>query len=344
MSRSVRKGFLVSLTAGALTATLGLPGVATAEPKRRPVPVCALRPLPLPADMNGRALAVDPTGRFIAGIGYRIDDDDTQPLLLLWAGTPRRPGPGVWDEPRLTVVTIEAPGQVENINRYGVAVGNAFVGNVYRPWRYRNGRLEWLPVLPTVSNTLALGINSRGDIVGHGAVEETETTLPLLWPADRPGTVEVIDAPSYASAREILDDGTIIGTAGSFGWVRHPDARTDRLTAPGAQWSGISAAQGTWAVGRIGTGSEGGDSTLVRWDLRTGVASAVNPALVSTQDVNSRGTVLGDRAVDHGDRLVALGGAIPGVQDSFGWGIADNGLIVGSVNGSRLRPARWINC
>ncbi|MET8258431.1 hypothetical protein ACFYPG_01825 [Micromonospora sp. NPDC005553] len=294
--------------------------------------------------MTGRALTVDPTGRFIAGIGYRIDDDDTQPLLLLWAGPPRRPGPGVGDEPRLTVVTIGALHQVENINRYGVAVGSAFVDNVYRPWRYRNGRLEWLPVLPTVSNTLALGINSRGDIVGLGAVEQTETTLPLLWPADRPGTVEVIDAPSNASAREILDDGTIIGTAGGFGWVRHPDARTDRLTAPGARWSGIVAARGTWAVGSIGTGSEDGDSALVRWDLRTGVASAVNPALVSTQDVNSRGSVLGDRVVDHGDRLVALGGAIPGVQIPIGWGIADNGVVVGSINGSRLRPVRWINC
>ncbi|MGC4868704.1 hypothetical protein ACLQ3B_25080 [Micromonospora sp. DT53] len=344
MTRTVRNGFLISLTAGALTATLGLPGVAMAEPKHRPVPVCALLPLPLPADMDGRALAVDPTGRFIAGIGYRVDDHDSQPLLLLWAGKPRRPGPGVWGVPRLTVVTIGAPQQVENINRYGVAVGNAVVDNVYRPWRYRDGRLEWLPVLPTFSNTLALGINSRGDIVGQLAVEETETSLPLLWPADRPGTVEVIDAPPNASAREILDDGTIIGSAGNSGWVRHPDARTDRLTAPGARWSGVYAAQGTWAVGRIGTGSEDEDSTLVRWDLRTGVASAVNPALVSTQDVNSRGTVLGDRAVDHGDRLVALGGAIPGVQDPFGWGIADNGLVVGSINGPRLRPARWINC
>ncbi|MEU1589548.1 hypothetical protein [Micromonospora sp. NPDC005710] len=252
----------------------------------------------------------------------------------------------MWDEPRLTVVAMGALRQVENINRYGVVIGSANVDNVYRPWRYRDGRLEWLPVLPTVSNTLALGINSRGDIVGLGAVEETESTLPLLWPVDRPGTVEVIDAPFYASAREILDDGTIIGTAGNFGWVRHPDSRTDRLTAPGARWSGISAARGTWAVGSTGTGtnSEDGDSALVRWDLRTGVASAVNPALVSAQDVNSRGTVLGDRAVDHGDRLVALGGAIPNVQDPFAWGIADNGLVVGSINGSRPRPARWINC
>ncbi|MFG3558416.1 hypothetical protein ACGGAQ_28975 [Micromonospora sp. NPDC047557] len=132
--------------------------------------------------------------------------------------------------------------------------------------------------------------------------------------------------------------------ADGFGWVRHPDGRTDRLTAPGARWSGISAAQGTWAVGRIGTGSGDEDTALVRWDLRTDVAAAVHPALVSTQDVNSLGTVLGDRTVAHGDRLVALGGAIPDVQDPFGWGIADDGLVVGSVNGSRLRPARWINC
>ncbi|MBM0275008.1 hypothetical protein [Micromonospora tarensis] len=127
--------------------------------------------------------------------------------------------------------------------------------------------------------------------------------------------------------------------------VRHPDARTGRLTAPGARWAGISAAQGNWAVGRIGTGTEDEDSTLVRWDLRTGVAAAVHPALVSTQDVNSRGAVLGDRVVDHGDRLVPLAGAIPGVQAPFAWEIADNGLVVGSFNGgSRLRPARWINC
>ncbi|WCN83246.1 hypothetical protein [Micromonospora sp. LH3U1] len=342
MTRIVRSRFLAGLTAGALTASLGLPGVATAAPKHRSAPVCALRSLPLPADMDGRAEAVDPTGRFVVGLGYRITDDDFQPLLLLWAAPPIRSAPGVWNEPRLTVVAMGAAQEVRDINRYGVVVGNAVVDNSYRPWRYRNGHLEWLPVPTMVSGTWALGINARGDIVGQGAVEQTETTLALLWPADRPGTVEVIDAPAYASAREILDDGTIVGNAADFGWVRHPDARIDRLTAPGAQWSGVSAAQGTWVVGHIGTG--GGDSAMVRWDLRTGVATAVNPALVSMQGVNIRGTVLGDRAVDHGDRLVALGGAIPGVLDTFGWAIADNGLVVGSTNGSRLRPARWTNC
>ncbi|MET8281768.1 hypothetical protein [Micromonospora sp. NPDC005174] len=340
MMRFVGNRLLASLTAGTLIATLGLPGVATAESTHQSVSTCALQTLPYPTDMHGRATAVDPTGKFIAGIGYGVDDDGWRPRLLLWAGA----RPGAWNQPRLTIVETAVVEEVEGINRNGVAVGNAVVDHIYRPWRYRDGRLEWLPVLPGASNVFTSGINSRGDIVGRASVEETETSLPLLWPVDRPGTVEVIDAPYDAGATEILDDGTIIGGAGGFGWVRHPDGTTDRLTVPGARWAGIVAARGTWAVGSIGTGPGEEDRAPVRWDLRTGVATAVPPALVSTLDVNSQGAVLGDRAVAHGDRIVPLGGVIPGVQDPFGWGIADNGLVVGSVNGSRLRPARWTNC
>ncbi|WP_435205026.1 hypothetical protein [Micromonospora sp. bgisy143] len=340
MTRISRNGFLAGLTAGILVATLGLPGVATAGPQARTVSACTLRPLPLPADLNGQARAVDPTGRFIAGPGYRIDGEDRQPLLLLWATRP-----GAWNQPRLTVVEFQTEPQVYGINRYGVAIGTAYVGDVYRPWRYVQGRLEWLPVPSVVANVSVHSINAGGDIVGTGAVEETETALPLLWPAGRPGTVEVIDAPSSSSgAVEIFDDGTIVGGTGVFGWVRHPDGRTDRLTVPGARWARVQAARGNWAVGRFGIGSEDEDSTLVRWDLRTGLANALHPALVSTQDVNSQGTVLGDRVVDHGDRLVSLPGAIPGVQTIIGWQIADDGLVVGYVNGSRLLPVRWTDC
>ncbi|MFI5930047.1 hypothetical protein ACIA3K_29300 [Micromonospora sp. NPDC051543] len=339
MTRFVGKGFLAGLTAGVLIATLGLPGVATAGPQARTVSACTLRPLPLPGDLNGDARAVDPTGRFIVGTGYRVDGEDRQPLLLLWATRP-----GVWNQPRLTVVEFQTEPQVYSINRYGVAIGTAYVGDVYRPWRYVQGRLEWLSVPPVVANVSVHSINSRGDIVGTGAVEETETALPLLWPADRPGTVEVIDAPSNSGAAEIFDDGTIVGGTPVFAWVRHLDGTTDRLTVPGARWARVQAARGNWAVGGFGTGSEDEESTLVRWDLRTGVATAVHPALGSPNDVNSQGAVLGTRAVDHGDRLVTLPGAIPDVQITSAWQIADDGLVVGSVNGSRLLPVRWTDC
>ncbi|MFF4880203.1 hypothetical protein [Micromonospora sp. NPDC000668] len=354
MIRIARSSVLAVLTAAALTATLGLPDVVTAAPNPRKVRVCALRPLPLPADLNGYARVVDPTGRFTAGVGYRVTDDDRHPLLLLWDGLARRDGPPrrplVWDEPRLTIVPTEAELQLASINRHGVIIGSGFVDNSHRPWRYRNGQLEWLPIPPTVSGASAQGINSRGDIVGSGAVEETETSLPLLWPADRPGAVEVIDAPPNAGATEILDDGTIVGSAGgsggslSSGWVRRPDGTTVLLTAPAARWSTVFAAQGDWAVGRIGAGSPYEDSTSVRWNLRTGLAVAVNPALGPASDVNARGTVLGDRAVDHDGRIVPLRGAIPDVLIIFGWAIADDGTVVGSTNGTRLRPARWIGC
>ncbi|WP_422735700.1 hypothetical protein ACN263_18800 [Micromonospora sp. WMMD729] len=339
MTRISRIGFLAGLTAGILVATLGLPGVATAGPQARTVSACTLRPLPLPADLNGQARAVDPTGRFIAGPGYRVDGEDRQPLLLLWATRP-----GVWNQPRLTVVEFQTEPQVYGVNRYGVAIGTAYVGDVYRPWRYVQGRLEWLPVPPVVANVSVHSINARGDIVGAGAVEETETSLPLLWPADRPGTVEVIDVPPHYGAAEIFDGGTIVGGTGVSGWVRHPDATIDRFTVPGARWVYVYAARGNWAIGRFGIGSEDEDSTLVRWDLRTGVGTTLHPSLVSPQDVNSQGTVLGNRVVDHGDRLVTLPGVIPGVQTLIGWEIADDGLVVGYINGTRLLPARWTDC
>ncbi|MGC5380374.1 hypothetical protein ACPXB1_18060 [Micromonospora sp. DT68] len=344
MTRTVRSRVLAGMAVGALTATLGLPGVAAAATTPRTASVCALHPLPLPADMVGRAVEVDPTGRFVAGLGYRITDDGWQPLLLLWTVPPLHPRPGVWNEPRLTVVPMAAELSLGGINRYGVVVGTAYVDNVHRPWRYSNGHLEWLPAPTTVSGTWPRGINSRGDIIGQGAVEETETTLPLLWPVDRPGTVEVIDSPPVTAAQEIFDDGTIVGTAGDFGWVRHPDGTTDRLTAPGARWSGVWAAQGTWAVGRIGSSDDREDGTWVRWDLRTGVANAVNLERGTTEDVNARGAVLTGYTVIHGDRLVTLDGAVPDVRLIFGWAIADNGLVVGSTNDSRLRPASWTDC
>jgi hypothetical protein len=340
MTRISRNSFLAGLTVGVLVATLGLPGVATAGPQARTVSACTLRPLPLPADLNGDARAVDPTGRFIVGTGYRVDGEDRQPLLLLWATRP-----GVWNQPRLTVVEFQTEPQVYSINRFGVAIGTAYVGDVYRPWRYVQGRLEWLPVPPVVANVTAHSINARGDIVGAGAIEETETSLPLLWPADRPGTVEVIDTPPGSGVVEIFDDGTIVGGTGVSGWVRHPDGRTVRLTVPGARWAWVHAARGNWAIGRFGTGSEDEDSTGVRWDLRTGVATAVHPALGLPNDVNSQGAVLGTRAVDHGDRLVTLPGAIPDVQSNFAEEIADDGLIVGGISSiARRLPVRWTDC
>ncbi|MEH1168517.1 hypothetical protein V6V47_24335 [Micromonospora sp. CPCC 205539] len=341
---------VAGLTTGVLAVALGPPvATAAAPPPRKPIRVCALLPLPLPADMNGRALAVDPTGRYIAGLGYRVTDDDQHPLLLLWDAAPLHHGPGAWNQPHLTIVATDAAQVLHDINRHGVVIGGGLVDNVHKPWRYRDGQLEWLPTL-TDTTTSAVGINSRGDIVGSVAVEETETTLPLLWPADRPGTVDVIGAPPNSGAGEILDDGTIVGGSGgssnstAFGWVRRPDGRIDRLTAPGTRWTAATAAAGTWAAGPVGTGPAEEDVAVMRWNLRTGVPIPANPTLRYVQDVNARGTILGDRAVDHDGRLVALAGALPNPLNSIAWAIADDGLVVGSTNDSRWRPARWINC
>ncbi|TDB80160.1 hypothetical protein [Micromonospora sp. KC721] len=340
MPRIASNRALTGLAIGLLTATLGAPGVATAASRPVGARLCALKPLPLPTDVtHGEAEVIDPTGRFIAGRGVRITGDVWESLLLLWDG------------PRVSVVPTDAGEQVSGVNRNGVVIGSIFVGGSYRPWRYRDGRLEELLVPASVSGAWAEGINARGDIVGRGAVEATETMLPLLWPADRPGTVEVIDAPRDAIPMEILDDGTVVGNAGGSGgsppalaWVRRTDGRIDRLTRPTGEYSWVTAAAGDWAVGGVGPGPDGEGYTPTRWDLRSGIDVPTNPGLSTVRDINARGIVLGVKAVDHGDRLVPLPGAVPGTVSVWGMEIADNGTVVGYLSTDRLRPVRWIGC
>ncbi|MEU5941431.1 hypothetical protein ABZ807_20115 [Micromonospora sp. NPDC047548] len=334
MTPTIPHRFLAGPAAGILTAALVAPGVATAATRPHSATLCTSRPLPMPADVtHGEARAIDPVGRFIAGRGLRVTGDVSEELLLLWDG------------PRVTVVPSDPSRRVAAVNRYGVVVGSAFVDGTYRPWRYRDGRWEWLPVPATVSGTWPLGINARGDVVGHGSVEESESALPLLWPVDRPGTVEAVDGVATGVAKEIFDDGTIVGTSAGAttltAWVRRPDGRIDSLTAPGTTRTWVQAAQGDWAVG--GAGPEG-DQTPMRWNLRTGSPVPVHPGLPAVQDVNARGTVLGDRAVDRDGRLVPLPGTVPGAVNIAAWAIADNGTIVGSRHGSALRPVRWTGC
>ncbi|SCF27769.1 hypothetical protein GA0074696_4019 [Micromonospora purpureochromogenes] len=334
MTRTIPNSLLASLTAGVLTATLGAPGVATAATRPRSATLCTSRPLPMPADVtHGEAWAIDPVGRFVAGRGLRVTGNGSEELLLLWDG------------PRVSVLPADPSRRVAAVNRYGVVVGSAFVDGAYRPWRYRGGRWEWLPVPATVSQAWPAGINARGDVVGHGSVEESESALPLLWPVDRPGTVEAVGGVATGAAQEIFDDGTIVGTSAGAttltAWVRRPDGRIDPLTAPGTTRTWLRAAQGDWAVGGAGPAE---DQAPIRWNLRTGAPLPVHPGLLAVRDVNARGAVLGDRAVDRDGRLVPLPGAVPGAVTVNAWAIADNGTIVGSLNGSTLRPVRWTGC
>ncbi|PWR06281.1 hypothetical protein DKT68_22950 [Micromonospora acroterricola] len=321
------------ITAGLLATSLGVvaSGTATAAP-RGALRACTISTLPFPADAHrAEAIAVDPTGRYSTGAALRVSDSGNQPLLL------------VWDRQRLTTIDSPLDGEAVDVNARGVVIGNGWVNGAGQPWRYRDGRVEQLPVVAS-GGTFVTAINKAGDIVGHGT-DATGQTIALLWPAARPDTVEVLDAPAGAIAHGITADGTIVGTAGDWGswtsWVRRPDGQTLTLTVPGSQSTQVNAAEGHWATGLVALG----DTTLrVRWDLRDGSYTHLDQRLEVLDDVNARGAVVGGDRIARGTTSRVLPGG--GERVTVGArSVSTDGTIVGFRNADRVvTPVRWTDC
>ncbi|MEH1168516.1 hypothetical protein V6V47_24330 [Micromonospora sp. CPCC 205539] len=333
MTHTARHRMMASAVAGLLATSLGATATATAAPRGQVVRPCTISTLPYPADTyRAEANAIDSTGRFTAGAALRVSDSGNQNLLL------------VWDRGILT--TIESPlvDDAVDVNAHGVVVGDGSPESYAQPWRYRDGHVEQLPVLST-SGTYVTAINDSGDIVGYAWDDATGQNVPLRWPAAQPGTVEVLSAPSGATAKGITNDGTIVGTAGSFGdwsgWVRRPNGRIDALTTPGARTTLIAAAQGPFALGQVALAD--GTTLKLRWDLRDGSYTMLDQRLEWLEDVNAQGVVAGgSRVVREGTSRVLPGG---GAQVPIGArAISDTGTIVGFRNAERVTPVRWNGC
>ncbi|MDO3704374.1 hypothetical protein Q3W71_22175 [Micromonospora sp. C28SCA-DRY-2] len=335
MTQIARRRILAGVAAGLLTAALGVastPGAATADPGRS-IRLCALRPLAYPADSyRASADAIDPSGRYIAGSGLRTTGGVNQRLLL------------VWDGGRLTTVESAITDTVVDVNSSGVVVGNGWENSIGRPWRYQAGRVEFLPVVPSYGIWVT-GINGAGDIIGYGTSATTNESFPLLWPAARPGTVEVLDAPATGQTDGITEDGTIVGTGGSFteptGWVRTPDGEVRELTVPGARSARVLGAGGRYAIGWVDLG--GPNTVKVRWDLTSGASIGIDPRFEWLTDVNRHGVVVGGDRISRGTGSVVLPGGGTGVGIGA-TAISDNGIVVGFQNGTRISPVRWTGC
>ncbi|MEU1747917.1 hypothetical protein [Micromonospora arida] len=339
MNRSTRRRMLAATATGLLATSLGVAvsATATAAPGGATPRTCKIRTLPYPTDTyRADANAVDPTGRYVAGTALRVGETDNQYLLLFWDGQ------------RVTELESKSTDTPVDINADGVVIGNGSAESGYgQPWRYRDGKLEQLPVLPS-TGIFVSAINDAGDIVGYGSDIVPGELVALRWPAARPGTVEVLDAPVDAQAGGITDNGTIVGSAGPFGdwnsWVRRPNGRIDALTFPGAEWSTAGAAAGRWAIGQVWLGG-GTSSTRVRWDLRNGSHTLLDQEMPALTDVNAKGVVVGGDRVARGSTSRVLPGGGKGVVVGAR-SISDSGTIVGFRNilADRLTPVRWTGC
>ncbi|MFI7590126.1 hypothetical protein [Micromonospora sp. NPDC049359] len=333
MTYTARRRMLAGTAAGLLAASLGvaLSSTATAAPARTTASACAISTLPYPTDTyRADASAIDPSGRFVAGTALRVGESENQYLLL------------VWDRQRLT--EIVAPGNglhPVDINESGTVIANGWAeSGIGRPWTYRDGKLQQLPVPPS-TGIFVTAINSAGDIVGYGSDIVPGEFSALRWPAARPGTVEVLDAPVDAQATGITPNGTVVGQAGPFGdwtgWVRRPNGKVKPLAVAGGGSTVVNAAAGHWAIGQVWLG--GDNPAKVRWDLRNGSHVILDPE-AGLDDVNAKGVVVGGALVTRG----ATSRVLPGGGNVGARAIADTGAIVGFRNADRVTPVRWTGC
>ncbi|MFG1914308.1 hypothetical protein [Micromonospora sp. NPDC048898] len=337
MTRTARRRTLAGITTtGLLAASLGVAVATPATAAPRPVALgtCKIGTLPYPADTyRADANTIDPTGRFVAGSALRKEGTDNQYLLLFWDGD------------RLTEVEAPSMATPADVNADGVVIGNGWSeSGPGQPWRYRDGKVEQLPVVPSSTGVSVIAINKAGDIVGSGTDVDTGEFFALRWPATRPGTVEVLDAPANAQPMGITANGTIVGFAGEFAswtsWVRRPNGRFDALTVPGAQTAQVSTAAGHWAIGNVDLN---GSWDKVRWNLRDGSYTMLDQRLQWLGDVNAKGVVVGGDRVARG----ATSRLLPGGGEGVAIGarsISDTGTIVGFRNAERVTPVRWTGC
>ncbi|MET8281966.1 hypothetical protein [Micromonospora sp. NPDC005174] len=333
MTYTARRRMLAGSAAGLLAATLGVAAssAATAAPARTAANACTISTLPYPTDTyRAEASAIDPSGRFVAGAGLRVLDSGNEYLLL------------VWDGQQLTEVEAPANGfDPVDVNESGIVIGNGWAENgIGRPWAYRDGAFQQLPVVPS-TGIFVSAINPSGDIVGYGSDIVPGEFVALRWPAARPGTVEVLDAPANAQPVGITPNGTIVGYAGPFGdwtsWVRRPNGKIKPLAVPGGGSTTVNAAAGHWAIGQVWLG--GTSPAKVRWDLRDGSYTFLDEE-AGLDDVNAKGVVVGgERVARGGTSRILPGGGNVGAK-----AIADTGTIVGFRNADRVTPVRWTGC
>jgi hypothetical protein len=226
------------------------------------------------------------------------------------------------------VTEVDMPGdhpRLYDVNASGEAAGYSVVDGRETPYVWSGGVLTELTVIEDSGR--AMGINERGDVVGSSW--SFEGGIPVMWPADGSGPVELAIPEGSRSgvAHDIGDDGTAVGavynengTATAYLW--HPDGTGEALPAPeGAEpGEGFSIAvdvNGDWVSGTFFVPGSGAAATGTRWNLAEGTAEVTE--LDDQVAVSAEGTVAGytlgtvtKAAYQEGETVVELPGvAVP---------------------------------
>ncbi|MDR7274829.1 hypothetical protein [Catenuloplanes atrovinosus] len=304
---------------------------AVAAPAGSAATTCRISYLPVPDGGDAYRTGIeggDVTGRYAVG-SVEIDGRTEQ---VLWTN-------GVAGVPSLPF----GEGKLVDVNSSGVAVGYGFTMNgtaIPVAWSRTTGLRE-LTVPEEGWSGQAAAINSRGDVAGtvYDPADYDNTQVAVVWPADAPGTVEVMPADGPHWAADLDEDGTVVAHLGSYIWNTGGSAVWDRARDRVEQLGDRTFASAI-SNGHVLRSRDSADGTVhvVRApngtlrDLRhLDIAVAIN----RHGDVAGQGTVI-ERRNGSTIRLELPSGGIAWVT-----ALSDTGIAYGTAAGL---PAMWKNC
>jgi hypothetical protein len=295
------------------------------------------RSLSLPPGIKrAKALAVDPTGRYVGG-----QDDAAGSHGILWT-----------DGKPAVLPIHEDWVEVDAVNEHGVATGIAgnHSGTVEYVFRYAGGRVTRLTNVPRYTHVYpAPAINAAGDIVVNaetpGSVEGADS-IAMIWKA---GTTvaERIPVKTTDNVMAITDDGTLVGAhytnsqaSGAAAWTQ--SGQETALDQPAGTVAAAYDARGEWATGGLWSkGSNPSAAGTPLWNIKTGAVSVLPGGVANA--VNAEGLVLSENS-----RLARADGTAPQLpapangSTNYATGLSDTDLVVGSVTSNTTStPMTW---
>jgi hypothetical protein len=221
-------------------------------------------------------VVVDSTGRYVAAqLVNPLLADSAATKIIVWGLTDAAHAPG---SGAVLSLPFNDP-QLVAINAAGTVVGRRADGA--SGWVMRGGVYSALPSLDGQS-MVPTSINNRGDIVGF---EPNGRASGVIWPGDRPGTVERLPG-SAARPGAIDDDGTIAGEIASVPsfWTAGAAHPLD----PEHTWyvSEIVAIRGGWVLAMTG-------STVLVWQPGRTTPNTFLVGSFFPADITADGALLG---------------------------------------------------
>ena len=305
--------------------------------------------LPVPGGYRLNSMGAGDGAGAVAGTLQPQPQPSGEPVVgVVWQG----------DGVRVLGAAFGLDTELNDVNASGVAVGSYRERRpgaefpVNHAVRHTGGHFERLPDPPGYTNTKALAINARGDILG--AVGETEANgvnNTVVWPADAPGTEQVLDpSPLWQVQGGINDDGTVAAavfdwsTGGHLaGYVLPWGGSAVRMASPVASGDVIPAAVTTRRI----AGTAGYDGAFL-WHLDGSVDRAL-PELRTVAAMNTAGAIVGEAGDGSTLFLPPDGGPAQTVAPAGQHGrvreVAENGDVFGSATVYSPDPAtaavRW---